>query len=264
MQQMAKSIICHKILTMPYVVAVTGVVPMRSEPSHKSEMVNQLLFGEVGEVLADAKDFTRVKCLYDGYEGWCAKSQLAEVDDAGAFEAVGFIDITNGEALLNNTVISLPIATPIFENVSIGNYSISFKDSTKQKAEALSKAGRVQQLAYQYLNTPYLWGGKSNFGIDCSGFTQQVFKLVHKHLLRDAYQQATQGEVVGFLQEAQCGDLAFFDNDEGRITHVGILLDSETIIHASGYVRVDKIDNQGIIHSVTGRRTHKLRIIKRM
>ena len=261
---MAKSIICHKILTMPYVVAVTGVVPMRSEASHRSEMVSQLLFGEVGEVLDDAKDFIRVKCLYDGYEGWCAKSQLVGVEDAKAFEAVNFVDANYGEALLNNTIIHLPIATPVFPNVSFGNYSIVFKGNDEQKSAVSTISDRVKHLAFQYLNTPYLWGGKSNFGIDCSGFTQQVFKLVQKPLLRDAYQQATQGEVVGFLQEAQCGDLAFFDNEEGRITHVGILLDSETIIHASGYVRVDKIDNQGIIHSVTGKRTHKLRIIKRI
>jgi cell wall-associated NlpC family hydrolase len=115
-----------------------------------------------------------------------------------------------------------------------------------------------------YENVPYLWGGKSSFGIDCSGFVQQVFKLFGKHLLRDTYQQATQGESIGFLQEVQCGDLAFFDNAEGRIVHVGILLNSETIIHASGNVRVDTMDSYGIINRNTGMRTHQLRVIKRV
>jgi len=238
---------------------------MRSEASHKSEMVSQLLFGEVAEVLQDAKEFTSIRCLYDGYEGWCAKSQLVEVENKDAFEAVTYTDMKDGEALFNNTLISLALASPIFPNVSFGNWAIMFPVHPLQQGwTQFSVTERIRRMAYQYINTPYLWGGKCNFGIDCSGFTQQVFKLVHKPLLRDAYQQATQGEALSFLQEAQCGDLAFFDNDEGRITHVGILLDSSTIIHASGYVRVDKIDNQGIIHSVTGKRTHKLRIIKRM
>jgi cell wall-associated NlpC family hydrolase len=114
-----------------------------------------------------------------------------------------------------------------------------------------------------YLNTPYLWGGRSVFGIDCSGFAQQVYRFFNKHLPRDASQQALQGEVVGFLQEAICGDLAFFDNEEGRITHVGILLDAQTIIHSSGRVKIDKIDNQGIFTTDKGERTHNLRIIKR-
>lgn len=102
------------------------------------------------------------------------------------------------------------------------------------------------------------------FGVDCSGFCQMVYRFCNVHLLRDAYQQATQGEVVGFLQEARCGDLAFFDNEEGRITHVGILLNDNEIIHSSVKVRIDSIDNMGIINRDTRQRTHKLRIIKRM
>jgi cell wall-associated NlpC family hydrolase len=238
---------------------------MRKDASHRSEQVSQLLFGEAAEILEEGKEFIHIKALYDGYEGWCAKSQLADIEDKAAFNAVTYIDNTRSTALLNNTPVPLAIATPVFQQVSFGNYTIAFEESVLQQTQqALPATEQIKQLAYQYLNTPYLWGGKSNFGIDCSGFTQQVFKMAGRHLLRDAYQQATQGEVVGFLQEVQCGDLAYFDNEDGRITHVGILLDSQTIIHSSGYVRVDKIDTQGIIHSVTGRRTHKLRIIKRV
>jgi cell wall-associated NlpC family hydrolase len=115
-----------------------------------------------------------------------------------------------------------------------------------------------------FLNSAYLWGGRSIFGVDCSGFCQTVFRFIGIPLLRDAYQQASQGEAIGFLEETKLGDLAFFDNEEGRITHVGMLLDQDTIIHASGRVRMDTIDHLGIVNVDTGLHTHKLRIIKRM
>ena len=119
-------------------------------------------------------------------------------------------------------------------------------------------------LGRPFLGTAYLWGGKSIFGVDCSGFVQQLYKLFGIFLPRDAYQQAEVGELVGFLQEAKLGDLAFFDNDEGRITHVGMLLSDRLIMHASGNVRIDPIDHAGIIHRITGKRTHHLRLIKRV
>lgn len=194
------------------------VAPIRKEPSHRSEMVSQLLLNEHAAVLETEKQFTKVRCLYDDYEGWIANNQIVSVDRPAS--------VTN-------------------ENVIFFN------------------ADTMRQTALGYLDVPYLWGGKSKCGIDCSGFSQQVFKSFGIKLPRDAYQQAEMGEVVGFLLEAQCGDLAFFDNEEGRITHVGIMLNTDEIIHASGKVRIDKIDNQGIVHSETGARTHKLRIIKR-
>ena len=122
----------------------------------------------------------------------------------------------------------------------------------------------IMDIMQPYINTPYLWGGKSIFGIDCSGFVQMVFKLFNVRLPRDAYQQAEIGEAIDFLAEAKLGDLAFFDNEQGKITHVGILLSPHQIIHASAVVRIDPIDQAGIVSSTTGLRTHQLRTIRRI
>lgn len=202
---------------MKYIVSTVAVAPLRKEAAHRSEMTSQLLLNEVAEVMETAKDFTKVKCLYDGYEGWIANNQYKITDKANE-------DITQAKELT---------------------------------------AENIRGVAMQYLDVPYIWGGKSKCGIDCSGFAQQVYKTFGIKLPRDSYQQAELGEMVGFLMEVQTGDLAFFDNEEGRITHVGIMLSHDEIIHASGKVRIDKIDNQGIINAETGARTHRLRIIKR-
>jgi cell wall-associated NlpC family hydrolase len=118
--------------------------------------------------------------------------------------------------------------------------------------------------AMLYLNAPYLWGGRTPFGIDCSGFVQMVYKLQGLKLLRDASQQATQGEVISLLAEAEQGDLAFFDDEEGNITHVGMIIDSQRIIHCSGRVQIDNLDHEGIFNVRLQKYTHKLRLIKRI
>ena len=249
---------------MDHVVCVVAVAPVRKESSHRSEIMTEMLLGEFAWVLEETKDFIKVKSVYDGYEGWCQKSQLEKVTEM--IDTKTFLIDAVGEIEVNDQPCRISCATPIFENemISFGRFQLNYKNSKAGNAStAAFSESNIRSIAFKFLNTPYLWGGKSVFGIDCSGFSQQVFKLVNIKLERDAYQQAEQGEVVGFLQEAQCGDLAFFDNEEGRIVHVGILLDTETIIHASGKVRVDKIDNAGIINSDTGERTHRLRIIKR-
>ncbi len=153
----------------------------------------------------------------------------------------------------------------------VGSSLVFLKGTTCQigdeKFEIIGEIGETAKLditAKSFLNTPYLWGGRTHYGIDCSGFTQAVFKLQGIHLRRDAWMQAEQGETVDFLAEAKMGDLAFFDNAEGKITHVGIMLNNEQIIHASGRVKIDSMDSQGIYSEELKRTTHKLRIIKRI
>ncbi len=254
---------------MLYAVCCVPVSPLRAESSHRSEMVSQLLMGEYGSVMEEKKDFIRIAHSYDGYEGWIQRSQVAIVDtlpaDANGKVLVGdWVD----KVAVNGSDAWIPMGAPLIgpahQDIVIGPYKLRYHAASPWNAASASPSTEaITVRVMRYLNTPYLWGGRSVFGIDCSGFTQSIFRFFNKPLLRDAWQQATQGEVIGFLQEARCSDLAFFDNEEGRITHVGILLDEHRIIHASGKVRIDPIDNAGIVNSDTGERTHKLRVLKR-
>lgn len=253
---------------MAFVTPIVPVTPMRLEASHRSEMVSQLLFGECATILETGKDFMQVSSLYDNYIGWIQKSQLVEISEEQALKGNALL---NGDVFraitCNRTAMQVSFGSPLhfFDHgmAKIGAYEFHYEGKFWNPAEAQFNEATLTWVSHQFLNTAYLWGGRSIFGIDCSGLTQQIFRFLGIQLPRDAYQQAVLGEVVGFLQEAKCGDLAFFDNAEGKITHVGMMLDNARIIHASGKVRIDPIDNMGIIHSETGERTHQLRIVKR-
>ncbi len=250
---------------MNTLVCMVPVCPMRKEPAHRSEMVSQLLFGEWAEVLAFEGAFVKIRGKHDGYEGWCQLAQLRsaehkENNDSLTAEWINEI-LLNGQRMYLPMGCSLP---PLLNGTgTLGNVSLAYSGQYTEPEKKPFSTNDLASLARQYLSTPYLWGGRTVFGIDCSGYVQQLFRFFNKTLPRDAYQQAGLGEVVGFLQEVVCGDLAFFDNAEGHITHVGLLLDEQTIIHASGIVRIDRIDTMGILNSDTGERTHTLRIIKR-
>jgi gamma-D-glutamyl-L-lysine dipeptidyl-peptidase len=250
---------------MPFIVSIAAVCPIRKEPSHRSEMVSQLLAGEVAELISSTGDFVSIKTLYDQYEGWCQRNQLIFCETISMPDQSLLSKGHSNILYVDDQPMYISAGTPLhlFLQNTVHNYSISYKGDIWDPATAVFNSGTMQTITDWYSNVPYLWGGRSVFGIDCSGFSQQVYRYFGIQLPRDAYQQAALGESVGFLQEVQCGDLAFFDNAEGRITHVGIMLSPDRIIHASGQVRTDAIDNMGIIHSKTGQRTHQLRIIKR-
>lgn len=250
---------------MDFLICVVPVCPVRAEASHKSEQVSQLLFGEPCELLDRTTDFVKIRVIDDNYEGWCQETQLEMAGDADALSNKPKLaaDWVN-ELIFNDKPMYIPFGSTLPESGFIGKNIVEYRGISMEIEKNTLQEELLQKLSFPFLNTPYLWGGRSVFGIDCSGFTQLVFKCMNISLLRDASQQAMQGDEVGFLQEVQCGDLAFFDNHAGKITHVGILLSANTIIHASGKVRIDIVDNQGIINADTGKRTHKLRLIKRM
>jgi gamma-D-glutamyl-L-lysine dipeptidyl-peptidase len=243
---------------MDNVVATVAVAPLRKAASHTSEMCSQLLFGELAFLLEKQNGFYLIRCLFDGYEGWCAANQLQLVDHVT--ESICTTSILT-EIQFKDQMIRIPLGSIL----STLNLDVLMpKDSSVQIKPILFNPANIRNRAMMFLNTPYLWGGKSVFGIDCSGFVQQLMKQFGIVLSRDANQQIKQGDSVGFLQEAICGDLAFFDDADGNIIHVGVLLNSSTIIHAAGMVRIDSIDHMGIINKESGERTHQLRVIKRL
>lgn len=248
---------------------ITAVAPLRSEPRHQSEMISQLLFGELAARLEEKGDFVRIRCLYDQYEGWCQRKQLALLNGGTYPFDTRVVSGTYTMANVNGTMARLSPGSicAVGENlgpVRIGPYTVSFENLPKVPETDGPKGGLVKSTGMQFLGTPYLWGGKSLYGIDCSGLVQTVYKVAGIALPRDSGPQSQQGSVVNLLQEAQAGDLAFFDNEEGQIVHVGVLLGPESILHASASVRVDPIDNYGIVQAQEGDRTHRLRIIKRI
>lgn len=245
-----------------------AIVPIRLEPSHKSELVSQLLFGEYFSITEKTKDWIKIKINFDGYEGWVDQKQYQPIS------ATDFETLSASKTILNADLIeyitgkdNLMFPIPIGASLSF----LSFPEINTSKfvfdglktSEKMAKSN-ILKTAFMYLNTAYLWGGKTPFGIDCSGFTQMVYKLNGYNLLRDAYQQATQGEILSFIEESEAGDLAFFDNEEGKITHVGIIMNDNYIIHAHGKVRIDRLDHFGIMNVDTMRHTHKLRIITKV
>ena len=254
---------------MSYAVCCVPIAPVRIEPDHKSEMVSQLLFGECCIItIVEKNGWVKIVNKLDAYTGWCQESHFQEIDDnTYYFEDTSFTADWSNAIDFNGHTMWVPFGSSLTAmkngNVFWRKNTVHFSGNVWNPVTTKRDAKTIRNLAFKFLNTTYLWGGKSVFGIDCSGFSQSVYKLLNIHLLRDAQQQATQGELVGFLQQAHCGDLAFFDDEEGRITHVGILLNAGEIIHAAGKVRVDKIDNEGIIDTATGLRTQRLRIIKR-
>jgi cell wall-associated NlpC family hydrolase len=245
---------------MTYAICGVPVAPIRLTPNHRVEMVSQLLFGEcciINDV--DKNGWAQITCKADGYQGWAQLTHLQEISNEQYNETIAGIaaDWVN-EIEYNGTPMFISKGSLITKEKS----GQQFKGTLWNPATAKPDEATIRKIAFDFLNTTYLWGGRSVFGIDCSGFAQTVYKFLNIPLLRDAKLQVTEGEIVGFLQEARCGDLAFFD-EEGEIVHVGILLNEKEIIHSAGKVRIDKIDNQGIVNVDTGVRTHQLRIIKR-
>ncbi len=252
---------------------ILSSIPLRAKPSHQSEMISQLLFADVFEAFEQQDEWLQIKTQSDAYIGWIdAKQAIALTADVSEGLNIDSNFLTNE---VNTLVLKGTAKSPVYlhAGTALPNYNEGKFSLASERYQVISSnvfmpnaedfEGSVMETAKMFLNVPYLWGGKTHAGIDCSGFSQIVFKMLGLNLNRDAWQQAEQGEIVDFLTEAKAGDLAFFDNAEGKITHVGIMLNNSQIIHASGRVKIDRIDNQGIFSSDQNKYTHQLRIVKR-
>ncbi len=260
------------ILPLAYAYCNVPIMPLRAEPNHTSEQTSQLLFGEKAEVIeVDTKDWAYIQVERDGYRGWCKQSQLALILKKEYTKEVKYVAASHKDKLVfPDGEMWVPLGSELTwlkgGKMRPGNTSAKFKGKKIKVKKAALDCQALVNAAKQYLHAPYQWGGRSMAGIDCSGLTQMAFKLCNYSLPRDAKQQAQEGTLVDFLQNAQCGDLAFFDNKEGKIVHVGILIDNQTIIHATdtaGRVVIDRIDQGGIVSVSLKKRTHNLRMVKR-
>ena len=251
-----------------------SIAALRKSPSHTSEMVSQLLFGEHFIVTDSHSDDTwvRIRNAFDNYDGWIHKKQFQNISRST------YLKINKSDLILATEMQSalifesdkkviplLPGAhLPFFEDgkLAIEKNKFIFKGKVF-RSDTSPNRKKIIQTALDFLHAPYLWGGRSEFGIDCSGFSQLVYKVNGIKIPRDAYQQAALGKELDFLEEALPGDLAFFDNEQGKITHVGIILSENEIIHASGTVHVDGNDLKGIYCRETGAYSHHLRSVRR-
>ncbi|WP_353547466.1 C40 family peptidase [Rhinopithecimicrobium faecis] len=259
------------MITNIYAACRLSIIPMRAEAAHRSEMVSQLLFLEHFEILEAAAGWVRIRTTSDQYEGWIQEGQFSRVTQEAYSawlqlpKALVGLDTTLSKATLGTTQIDLQHGT--FIPLSLGSWKLGdaeyhFHASLHVPVKE-DFAQDIVAVAKSYHLSPYLWGGRSRTGIDCSGFSQVVYRHFGYYLPRDAYQQAAAGDTVDFISMIQAGDLAFFDNENGKITHVGIMLDQEHIIHASASVRIDRMDATGIYNEELQKYSHKLRIIKR-
>ncbi len=250
---------------MSYAVCIVPVAPIRLRGDHREEMVSQVLFGESLKVHeTDALGWMHIQTCADGYNGFCRSNQFVLMQQPLA-EKNKYSGNWVQEISVNDQKLMIPFGSNLsILNADIPGYEFAYNGNIYDAASNKISAKSISNIASVFLNTAYMWGGRSVFGIDCSGFVQAVFKMMNVQLARDANRQVEAGEAVGFLQEVVCGDLAFFDDEQGDIIHVGIMLNSSQIIHSSGIVRIDAIDSEGIINGTTKRRTHRLRVIKRI
>lgn len=226
------------------------VAPVRAEASDRAEIVTEILFGESADILEVNKSWTRIKMHYDDYEGWMDTKQIRPVaEEILAKRKVTVVTEDFASVLMNDGKTLL----------SMGS-EVEFPAVASRRSHDVRES--IALTAKEFINVPYLWGGKSFFAVDCSGFTQLVYKIHEIKLPRDASQQVNVGESLSFVEESRPGDLAFFENPEGKIVHVGIMLENQRIIHASGKVRIDTLDSTGIFNKELNKHTHKLRVIK--
>lgn len=249
---------------MQYGICHLSIVPLRALPSHESEMTSQLLYGEHFRILEERAQWSRIRNAFDNFEAWIDKKQYRKIEEAD------FFFLEEDEIQLSQDLIEyITDENGLLMPVALGS-ALNFAEQLGHRFEGeMAKSFRkgkenLIDTGILYLNSPHIWGGKTPFGIDCSGLSQIVYKLNGHRIKRTAAEQAKQGEALSFIEESEPGDLAFFDDNEGIINHVGLMMKDNYIIHVDGKVRVDRIDHSGIFNADLKKHTHKLRVIKKI
>jgi hypothetical protein len=252
-------------------VCMVAVMPIRKAPQEQSEMISQLLFGEYYITEEIMEKWLKITTLFDHYTGWIDRKFFQEADlekvmdnqmQPVLYSKIAEIETPDGSSQLIPAGSSLPFYDQVYREFMIGTQK--FKIRPLFGDIILPSSQNIFETARQFMNTPYLWGGRSVFGFDCSGFIQTVHKIHGVCLQRDTSQQLSAGQVISRLKDAFPGDLAFFCNDKGKVNHVGMVLSDSQIIHCSGWVRVDRLDEKGIFNREQGVYTHKLKEVRRI
>ena len=248
---------------MTYGIANLSIVSLRLEPSDTSELLSQVLYGDAFKVTERRKTWSKIRLDFDRCEGWIDNNQYLEISELDYHSLIEAPQKLSGDLIEfiednNNQLLTIPLGSSL---TALNYLEHSFDGNS---IDGVRPKSNIIDTAFLYRNAPYLWGGKTPFGIDASGFTQMVYKLNGYELFRAVEQQAKQGEALSFIEESEPGDLAFFDNNEGQIVHVGIIMPDNYIIHAHGKVRIDRLDHSGIYNIDVKMHTHKLRVIKKI
>lgn len=252
---------------MELFICVNVFVPLRSGPSHKAEMLSQVVFGEKYRIIDEIGHWYKIETVFDNYTGWIDINHLQQEEEEK--DQKGYV--LNRSLLCykeDKTKLVLEAGCemydPDFENkvFHAGGRTYSVSDNFNPSFIKINES--IADSALRFINSPYVWGGRLPSGIDCSGFCQLVYKIRGVKIPRDSWQQAEAGTNISFIEETRPGDLVFFDNERGRISHVGMILSHGLVIHASGRVRIDTIDHQGIYKNEIGEYSHKLRTIRRI
>lgn len=248
---------------MLFGICLLSIVPMRAEPKDTSELVSQVIYGESFKIIEQRANWSLIKLSFDNYKGWIDNKQLVEINQTVYDSTISEANIYSSDLIefiqINNKgLLTIPFGSTLN---SIKLFDHSFDGNTTKTIQPKENLVKTSLL---FINSPYLWGGRTPFGIDCSGFTQIIYKINGYKIDRDAKDQVNLGLSLSFIEESEPGDLAFFDNKEGDIVHVGIIMEDNHIIHAHGQVRIDRLDQTGIYNVDTKKHTHKLRVIKKI
>ncbi|SDQ91448.1 C40 family peptidase [Flagellimonas zhangzhouensis] len=249
---------------MQYGICPLSIVPIRTNPDGCSEMTSQLQYGEHFKILESRKKWSRIRVAYDKFEGWVPNNQITEVPEQ-VYEDLDALEYSKiCSDIISHIYTSDGMLLPILLGSMVNKPELLEHTFEGSVYEGKNPKEALIDTAILYLKAPFLNGGKTPFGIDCSGFTQMVYKINGYTLGRTAEEQSKQGEALSFIEESEPGDLAFFDNNEGVIDHVGIILKDNYIIHVNGHVRIDRIDHTGIFNTDEKLYTHQLRVIKKI